>query len=149
MIQIPDWVAIATIATIFFVFLIYLVYFIRTRKLIPKVIEFQKEVNPEEKPTILTTTGKGRIKKLEMKITDNTNSSIVIIVDKTAYTTFTIAKEANKPNITNLTDQKNKQLKIELNLDKEFNQDFELFFDNRSDQIINFAGKIFYETKNP
>ena len=84
-----------------------------------------------------------------MKITDNTNSSIVIIVDKTAYTTLTIAKETNKPDNTNIANQKNKQIKIELNLDKEFNQDFELFVDNRSDQIINFTGKIFYESKNP
>jgi len=149
MIQIPDWVAATAIIVIFIIGVLYLLYFIKSKKLYPKVMEFQKEVNPEEKSTILATAGKGRIKKLDIKITDNTNSSIVIIVDKTAYTTLTIAKETNKPDNTNIANQKNKQIKIELNLDKEFNQDFELFVDNRSDQIINFTGKIFYESKNP
>jgi hypothetical protein len=149
MIQIPDWVAATAILVIFIISVLYLLYFIKSKKLYPKVMEFQKEVNSEEKSTILATAGKGRIKKLDMKITDNTNSSIVIIVDKTAYTTLTIAKETNKPDNTNIANQKNKQIKIELNLDKEFNQDFELFVDNRSDQIINFTGKIFYESKNP
>jgi putative sterol carrier protein len=149
MIQIPDWVAATAIIVIFIIGVLYLLYFIKSKKLYPKVMEFQKEVNPEEKSTILATAGKGRIKKLDIKITDNTNSSIVIIVDKTAYTTLTIAKETNKPDNTKIANQKNSQIKIELNLDKEFNQDFELFVDNRSDQIVNFTGKIFYESKNP
>jgi hypothetical protein len=144
MIQIPDWVALAIVATIFFVFLIYLVYFIRTRKLIPKVIEFQKEINPENKTTILIITGKGIIKKIDIQITETPNSIIVMIIDKKAFTTFNVTTQTQNP-----TNQNNKQLKLEINLEKEFQKDFEIFIDNRSYQTINSSGKIYYEIKKP
>lgn len=146
MIQIEDWVAIAVILAFFILSLSYLIYFIITRKLFPKVVEFQKEIDPHKSIDVITIEGQGILKKVEMQISENNNSSIMMIVDRRGYATFGIG-ESVKPE--NFIEPKGSQLKFEVNLEVKFYKDFSLFIDNRNESKLNSSGRIFYEIKKP
>ena len=149
MIQINDWVFVAIILVFFFVAATYLVYFRVTRKLFSQEIEFQKEISPNQAITILSIEGAGIIKKIKTQITENDNSTLDMIVDGVNYLTFDIARDLNRVDKGNSTERKSKLLVLEVNLDARFHKQFSLFFDNRNDDLINSAGKIFYEIKKP
>jgi hypothetical protein len=147
MIQIPDWVVIATILCFFFVCFCYLVYFIKSKKLFVKMIEFDKEIDPNNSLTILAINGSGIIKKMDIQTSENNNSSIVLTIDQTAYTTFSIVKDVNNSDKARVDEKKERLLKLEVNFDKKFQKGFSIFIDNRSDVTFNSAGKIIYEIK--
>jgi hypothetical protein len=149
MIQIDDWVALAIILAFFLLCGCYLVYFIITRKLFPKVIEFQKEISPKNSATILTIEGAGILKKIEMQISENDNSSILVAVDGVGYTTLSIAKETNSLAKESFDEPSGKLLKFEAYLDVKFRKQFSLFIDNRNERSLKTDGKIFYEIKKP
>jgi uncharacterized protein YneF (UPF0154 family) len=146
MIEIADWVVIAIILAAFALSIGYLLYFIITRKLFPKVMEFNKTVNPNETLTILTIKGQGIIKKIEAQITENKNSLIDMIIDQTSYATFDIAKETNN---TETSPYGQDRLKFEAQLDTHFHKEFSLSINNRSDGLLSVSGKIYYEIKRP
>ena len=112
-------------------------------------MEFQKEINPNKAITILKIEGSGIIKKIEMQVTENDNSLIVMIIDKTSYTTFGIIREPNNLGKASYNERKDRLLKLEVNLDRKFHKEFSLFIDNRSNGLLNSTGKIFYEIKRP
>jgi hypothetical protein len=145
MIQIDDWVALAIILAFFALCICYLGYFVTSRKLHPKMAEFQKEVVPNTSLTLFTIDGPGIIKKIEMQNSENSNLSIVMVIDRMGHTTLSFSKEVDKekPNETN------GKLKLEVNLDAKFRRDFSLFIDNRNGVPISSTGRIFYETKKP
>ena len=147
MIVISDWIAIAIIAAIVLFFIFYLTYIIISRSH-PQVMEFNNKINPNDQETILTIRGSGIIKRIEMQTSQN-NSSIVLTVDKTAYTSFNLSKESNNTAKENPNDQKDNQLKLEANLDRHFLNEFSLFVDNRSEETLTSIGKIYYEIKKP
>jgi hypothetical protein len=148
MIQIDDWVALGIILAFFLLCACYLVYFIITRKLFPKMTEFQKEINPNSSLTLLTVEGSGILKKLELLISDNDNSSILVTVDGVGYTTLSIAKKTESPSKESF-ELSGKLLKFEAYLDVKFHKQFSLFIDNRNRRALNTDGKIFYEIKKP
>jgi hypothetical protein len=149
MIQIDDWVALAIILAFFILCACYLAYFIITRKLYPKVIEFQKEISPKNSATILTIEGSGILKKLEMQISENDNSSILVTIDGVGYTTLSVAKETSSLSKESLHEPNGKLLKFEAYLDVKFHKQFSLFIDNRNETALKTDGKIFYEIKKP
>jgi hypothetical protein len=144
MIQIEDWAVIAAILVFLGLCIVYLAYFIVTRKLFPKTMEFQKEINPNTAITVLTIEGSGIIKKIKMKVTETDKSLINMIVDQTSYTVFGIGKEP-----TGLGERQDGLLTLEVELDKKFDKNFSLFIDNRSDRMLNSNGEINYEIKKP
>jgi hypothetical protein len=146
MIEIADWVVIAIILAAFALCIGYLLYFIITRKLFPKVTEFNKTVNPNETLTIFTIKGQGIIKKIEAKITENQNSLIDMIIDQTSYATFDVAKE---PNLAKTSPNGQDRLKFEVQLDTHFHKEFSLSINNRSSGMLKASGKINYEVKRP
>ncbi len=145
MIEIADWVVIAFILAAFALCIGYLLFFIITRKLFPKVLEFNKTVNPNETLTILTIKGQGIIKKVEAQITEN-NSLIDMIIDQTSYATFDISKE---PNRAETSSSRQEMLKFEVQLDTHFHKEFSLSINNKSSRMLNASGKINYEIKRP
>jgi|WetSurMetagenome_2_1015567.scaffolds.fasta_scaffold561350_2 hypothetical protein len=149
MIQIDDWVALAIILAFFSCCVCYLVYFVITRKLFPKVKEFQKEISPKNSATILTIEGAGILKKLEMQISENDNSSILVTIDGVGYTTLSIAKETNRLSKERFDEPNGKLFKFEAYLDVKFHKQFSLFIDNRNEMALKTDGKIFYEIKKP
>lgn len=149
MIQIEDWVVIAGILAFFVLFISYLIYFRITRKLFPRVMEFQKEINPNKAITVLTIEGSGIIKKIAMQVTENDNSWINMIIDGAIYTNFIITREPNNLGKASYNETKNNLLKLEAELDTKFHKDFLLLIHNRSDESLNSAGKVFYEIKRP
>lgn len=149
MIQIPDWAIIASILIFFVLCLVYLVYFIISKKLYPQVVEFQKEITPNNSTTILEIEGVGILKKIDVQTTDNNTSLVVLVIDHTAYATLSIGREGRNSGKGGFDGQKDSLLKFELNFDKKFRKNFSIFIENRSDVPINSSGKIFYEIKKP
>ena len=149
MIQIEDLVVIAAILAFFLLCVFYLIYFIISKKLFPKVTEFQKEINPNKHMDVLKIKGSGIVKKIEMQVSESNNSLIVMVVDGTAYNTFNMVREANNLGKISFSKRKDRLLKLEVNLDKKFHRDFSLFIDNKGDGPLSSAGKIQYEIKEP
>jgi len=147
MIQIDDWMVIAVILVIFLLFIVYLAIFIITRKLFPKVVEFHSEINPNKAITIFTIEGSGIIKKIEMKTTENDKSMIDIIVDQNSFIIFNFNKKTSS-NCGNLAELEELS-SFEMNLNKKFNNNFTIFFHNRSDKLAHSNGKIYCEIKKP
>lgn len=146
MIEIADWVVIAIILAFFVLCVSYLLYFIITRKLFPKVMEFENTVNSNETLTILTIKGQGIIKKIEAQITENNNALIDMIIDQTSYATFDIAKE---PNRAETSPNGQDRFKFEVQLDTHFHKEFSLSINNKSSGTLNASGKTYYEIKRP
>jgi hypothetical protein len=149
MIQIDDWVVIATILAFFLAALGYLIYFIISRKLFPMVMEFQKEIEPNKATTVLSVDGSGVVKKVEMQVTENDNSWIDIVVDGASYTNFVVTREPNNIGKIRVNDQKDRLLNLEVNLDSKFHKNFLLLIHNRTEGALNSKGKVYYEIKNP
>jgi hypothetical protein len=145
MIQIDDWMIIATILVIFLLSIVYLAIFIITRKLFPKVVEFDKKINPTETVTIATIEGSGIIKKIEMKTNESDKSLIDLIVDQTSFVIFNFNKKisGHEVNFVELEDI----LSFEIDLDRHFHNNFTISFNNRSDRVAHSNGKITYEIK--
>lgn len=145
MIQIDDWTIITAILVIIIVFVISVVYKIKTSKLFPKTLDFHAEINPNEAKTISSIEGSGIIRKVEMNTTDNNQSLITLIVDKT---TFVVIDSDSKNTIQG--DKSNlfyKNLNVEMNPDKKFDKNFAIFFHNRSKNVTYLKGYITYEIK--
>ena len=149
MIQISEWVVIYLIIAFFILCVVYLLYFIISRKLFPQETEFHQEISPNKESTVLTVTGSGIIKRVEMQTTENTDSNIMLTVDKTAYTSFITTNPPNNTNNKNPNTQEQHPLKIEANLDRLFHQEFSLFIANKTSTPLNATGKIYYEIKKP
>jgi hypothetical protein len=147
MIQIDDWMVITGLIAIFLASIVYLAYFIITKKLFPKVVEFQKIINPNEGITISSIEGSGIIKKIEMKSTQNDKTSIIMIVDKISFITFSSSKKtiSQGGNLNALEEI----LNVEINLEKKFERNFSIFFQNNSDKLSHSNGKIYYEIRKP
>ena len=147
MIQIEDWIVITGILIIFVLSAVYLVYVIIKTKLKPKVLEFQKEIKPNEAITISAIEGSGIIKKIEMKTIKNDKSLITITVDQTSFITFDLSKKTSSPR-GNL-DLLEESVSFEINLNKYFKRNVTIFFYNNSDKLSQSNGKIYYEIKKP
>jgi hypothetical protein len=147
MIQIEDWIVITGILIIFVLSAVYLVYVIIKTKLMPKVLEFQKEIKPNEAITISAIEGSGIIKKIEMKTIKNDKSLITITVDQTSFITFDLSKKTSSPR-GNL-DLLEESVSFEINLNKYFKRNVTIFFYNNSDKLSQSNGKIYYEIKKP
>ena len=147
MIQIDDWTVITGLLIIFTLFVVYLVSIIITRKLFPKVLEFQKEIKPNEALTISAIEGSGIIKKIEMNTAANDKSVITLTVDETSFITFALSKKTRSP-AQNL-DTSQESLSAEINLNKHFENNVTMFFHNNSDKMALSNGKIYYEIKKP
>jgi hypothetical protein len=147
MIQIDDWMIIAGLIAIFLVSAAYLAYFIVSKKLFPEVLEFQKEIKPNEAISVSTIEGSGIIKKIEMKTTEKDKSLIDLIVDQTSSVIFNFDKKisGHDGNLVELEDI----LSFEINLNKTFHNNFSITFHNRSDKMAHSNGKIYYEIKKP
>jgi hypothetical protein len=147
MIQIDDWMIIAGLIAIFLFFIVYLAYFIVTKKLFPELLEFQKEIKPNETITVSTIEGSGIIKKIEMKTTENDKSLIDLIIDQTSSMIFNFDKtiSGRDGTLVELEDI----LNFEINLNKTFHNNFTISFHNRSDKVAHSNGKIYYEIKKP
>ena len=147
MIQIDDWMVITGLIAIFLASIVYLAYFIITKKLFPKVVEFQEIINPNEGITISSIEGSGIIKKIEMKSTQNDKTSIIMIVDKTSFITFSSSKKtiSQGGNLNALEEI----LNVEINLEKKFERNFSIFFQNNSDKLSHSNGKIYFEIRKP
>ncbi len=148
MIQIPDWAVIASILIFFVLCLVYLAYFVISKKLYPQVVEFQKEISPNNSTTILEIKGSGILKKIDIQTIENNNSLAVLAIDQTAYATLSIFRKGSNARKGGFEGQKDSLFKFELNLDKKFSKDFSIFIENRTDVPINSSGKIFYEIKS-
>ena len=147
MIQIDDWMVIAGILVIFLVLIVYLAIFIITRKLFPGVVEFNNDINPNEAKTISTIEGSGIIKKIEMKTTENAKSLIDMIVDQTSFIILDFSNKTSSHG-GNLAESE-ELLSSEINLNKQFHNNFAIFFHNRSDKLAHSSGIIYYEIKKP
>jgi len=147
MIQIDDWMVIAGILAIFLLSMFYLVIFIITRKLFSEAVEFHNEIKPNEDRIISKIDGSGIIKKIEMKITENDKLMVDIIIDQTSYVIFSFIKKTsiNSKDLAELEEP----LSFEINLNKKFENNFTIFFHNRSDKLASSNGNISYEIKKP
>jgi len=149
MIQIQDWIVVAVVLAFFLSCIFYLLYFIISKKLFPETAEFQKEINANDSATVLSLKGSGIIKKIETQITQTDNSSTVLIVDRTAYSTLNLVIAEKNQGHVGFDREKNKVLNFEVNLDRPFREDFSVFIENRSTIPINASGRIFCELKKP
>ena len=147
MIQIEDWMVIAGILIIFILAIIYLISIIITSKLFPKELEFQKEIKPNEATTISKIEGAGIIKKIEMKTIENEKSDITITVDQTSFITLGLNKKTISPGGNSNTLEEIQS--FEINLNKNFEKNVTIFFQNNSDKSSQSSGKIYYEIKKP
>jgi hypothetical protein len=149
MIQIEDWVVVAGLSVFLLLCVIYLVYFLKTKKLFPKVIEFQKQINPNTETTILKIDGSGIIKKIEMQVTESENLYTILTVDGKNKTTFRITNGTKNIDKSNYSKQEKRPLILETNLYEKFQKEFSLYINNNSDGLLNSSGKIYYEIKKP
>ena len=147
MIQVDDWTLITGLLAVFLLLIIYLIYVRITRKLFPKTLEFQKEIKPNEAITISTIEGSGIIKKIEIKTTENEKSLIDITVDQTSFIIFGLGKKTG--NQSGDLDVSEENLSFEINLNKKFERNFTLFFQNNSDKLAQLNGNVGYEIKKP
>ena len=147
MIQVDDWTLITGLLAVFLLLIIYLIYVRITRKLFPKTLEFQKEIKPNEAITISTIEGSGIIKKIEIKTTENEKSLIDITVDQTSFIIFGLGKKTG--NQSGDLDVSEENLSFEINLNKKFERNFTLFFQNNSDKLAHLNGNVGYEIKKP
>lgn len=147
MIQINDWTLIAALLVVFLLAIVYLAYFIVSRKLFPNVLEFQNEIKPNEALIISSIKGSGIIKKIEMKTKENNQALISLTIDKTSYITFGLDKKISSPNRN--MDPIEESLSLEINLNKAFEKNFAVFYNNNSDKSTQTNGKISYEIKKP
>ena len=144
MIQIEAWAIIAGVLVLFLLAIAYLSYFILSKKLFPQVIEFGQEINPNEGKTFSEIAGYGVIKKIELE-TQNVNSIIDIIVDRTSYIVFSLAT-TNKSTSYNV---KENILITQVQIFEKFNKNFSIYFKNQSDITIRLSGSIHFEIRKP
>ena len=150
MIQIEDWVVYAGILALFFAGVIYLIYFIITKKLFPMEMKFENKISPNKSTALLSIDGSGIVKKIEMQVTEDDNSWINMIIDGASYVNFLITRGSDNLAGIKPSDQENKQIELEANLDTKFHNNFSLIIHNRNNSgIIDCNGKIFYEIKKP
>jgi hypothetical protein len=147
MIQIEDWDILAVILVFLLACAFYLIYFLKTRKLFPQTITFNKQIQPKTAESIVKIDGKGIIKKVELQLPKNGNLLIDMIIDQTNYsildfTTDSTEKTAGQQKSTGT-------FKFEVNLDRKFFNGFSIFIQNKSEELIDSSGRVFYEIKKP
>lgn len=147
MIQVEDWMLIAGLLAVFLFLIIYLIYIRITRKLFPKQIEFENEIQPNKAITIATIEGSGIIKQIEMKTNENDKSLISVTVNQTSFLTFGLNQKNSR--LSKNLDSLEESLSFEVNLNKHFERNVTIFFNNNSDKLSHSNGKIYYEIKKP
>jgi hypothetical protein len=147
MIQIEDWAILAVILVFLLACIIYLIYFLRTRKLFPQIITFNKQIQPKNAESMVKIDGKGIIKKVELQLPKNGNLLIDMIIDQTNYSILDFTTDSAEKTVGQ---QKNTGTsKFEVNVDRKFFKGFSIFIQNKSEELIDSSGRVFYEIKQP
>ena len=145
MIQIDNWMILASAFSFFVICIIYLIYFIISRKLFPETLEFNREINPKESITISKIDGSGIVKKIKLKTTERSGLLMDIIADQTSFINFSIDKNGRLEDKN--SELQKETLSVEINLNQKFESNFTIFIQNETDNLSSLNGNVNYEIR--
>lgn len=139
MIQIDEWMAVAVAFILLLLGAVYLLYFKITKKLFPKVTNFQSEIKSREGSTVCEIEGSGIIKTIEV----NTNGNCIInmTIDGFSRTVLRVHPEFKQDNKSNRD-----ALSIREQFDEKFAKSFTIHVQNEGDAVLQSYGTISFET---